>query len=254
LHQRRTPFGDDVWEFYDLSKDPTEINDLAAVSPERVAELTEAWDRAAWENQVYPLDERVGLNQIRPEHEREPRRVTLLPSMPRFRGAQQLMTRRSFVLDVDVTWAEGDAGVLVAYGGQACGFVLYVEDGAVHVTYNVYGRYLELSGGQMRVARQVVRLAGVAAAGGILTLTLSIDDTEIASGRDWPMLSGQGGSSGIDVGLNRCSPVDWRLWQRHGVFRYSGVLHRAVLEPGAPAPDRGPEYFAQLQREAMALQ
>jgi arylsulfatase A-like enzyme len=254
LHQRGTAFGDDTWELYDLLQDPTELNNLADGRPERVIELTNAWDRVAWDNQVFPLDERIGLNQIRPDGEREPRRVTLLPTMPRFRGANGLMTRRSFTIDVDVTWEDGDAGVLVAYGGQAGGFVLYIEGGFVHLKYNFYGRLLELSGGRLTPGRQTIGLESVAAAGGVWTFTVYVDGEPVGSGPDWPMVSGQGGSSGLDVGLNRCSPVDWDLWQRHGTFRYSGVLHKVVLEPGAPAPDRGPEYFARLRQEALSLQ
>jgi arylsulfatase len=254
LHQRGTAFSEDNWELYDLLQDPTELNNLADGRPDRVIELTDAWDRAAWDNQVYPLDERIGLNQIRPDGEREPRQVTLLPTMPRFRGANALMTRRSFIIDVDVTWEDGDTGVLVAYGGQAGGFVLYIEAGMVHLKYNFYGRLLEFSGGPLSVGRQTIRLESVAAAGGVWTFTVYVHGEAVGSGPDWPMVSGQGGSSGLDVGLNRCSPVDWQLWQRHGTFRYSGILHRVVLEPGAPAPDRGPEYFARLRQEALSLQ
>ena len=47
LHQPLTPFGDHEWELYDLADDPTELRDLAAEHPERVAELAAAWEAAA---------------------------------------------------------------------------------------------------------------------------------------------------------------------------------------------------------------
>ncbi len=42
------------WELYDLAKDRTEQNDLAAKNPQIVADLTAAWDRWANSHQVLP--------------------------------------------------------------------------------------------------------------------------------------------------------------------------------------------------------
>ena len=60
LHQRGTAFSAYQWQLYNLADDPTETRDLAGRQAGRAAQLVRAWDRAAWENQVYPLDERVG--------------------------------------------------------------------------------------------------------------------------------------------------------------------------------------------------
>ena len=76
LHQPLTPFDDDEWELYDLRDDPTELHDLAAEHPERLAELADAWEEAAWANQVYPLDEGSGIKYlIRPPRSRGVRRA-----------------------------------------------------------------------------------------------------------------------------------------------------------------------------------
>jgi arylsulfatase B len=42
---RRLGAGNDKWELYDLSNDLSETNDLAVTEPERLAELTEIWER-----------------------------------------------------------------------------------------------------------------------------------------------------------------------------------------------------------------
>jgi arylsulfatase len=254
LHQRTTPFSLDRWEMYDLRSDPTETSDLAADNRARVDELIESWNQAAWANQVYPLDERIGLNQIRPPDEREFKRVLLLPSMPRFFGAGSLMSRRSFRVDIDVAWAPGDAGVLIAYGGQHCGFVLFVEDSALQLEYNFYGRVLGFRGGAMEAGAHIIQLHADAHTGGVWDLRVLVDGVERGIGRDFPMLSGQGGASGLDVGVNRKSPVSWGLYQRYGTFRYRGALQRVVLVPGEPPQDRGPDYFRQLREEALRLQ
>ncbi|MEX2170798.1 MAG: arylsulfatase [Pirellulales bacterium] len=43
------------WELYEISTDRSEMNDLAATHPEKVAELTAAWDAWAQRSQVLPL-------------------------------------------------------------------------------------------------------------------------------------------------------------------------------------------------------
>src|SRR5262249_28303563 len=84
LHQAGTRFSEDHWELYDTQRDPTQTTDLADREAERVGELKEAWERAAWENQVFPLDEAFGLRQrLRPPSDAvfgEP--VTLVPGTP----------------------------------------------------------------------------------------------------------------------------------------------------------------------------
>ena len=50
------------WELYDMTKDRTEMNNLAAQNPEIVEEMAAMWDKWAKENNVYPLDGR-GWNQ-----------------------------------------------------------------------------------------------------------------------------------------------------------------------------------------------
>ena len=53
---------------------------------------------------------------------------------------------------------------------------------------------------------------------------------------------------GIDVGIDRRSPVSWAVYQRHGTFPFSGALHQVAYLPGAPAPD-SPENFLELLRD-----
>ena len=52
--------------------------------PDKVRELAEAWEAAAWDNQVFPLDDGTGLLQLlrRPDDEAFHRPVRLLPGHP----------------------------------------------------------------------------------------------------------------------------------------------------------------------------
>jgi arylsulfatase len=53
---------------------------------------------------------------------------------------------------------------------------------------------------------------------------------------------------GIDVGIDRRSPVSWSVYERHGSFPFRGALHRVRYEPGPPAPD-APTQFIDMLRE-----
>ena len=53
------PFDEDVWELYHVAEDPSEVHDLAADQPEKVAELVALWWEEARRNDVLPLDNRV---------------------------------------------------------------------------------------------------------------------------------------------------------------------------------------------------
>jgi arylsulfatase len=42
---------------------------------------------------------------------------------------------------------------------------------------------------------------------------------------------------GIDVGIDRRSPVSWELYEAHGPFPFTGTIQSVTYEPGEPAPD-----------------
>ncbi|MGV3505430.1 MAG: arylsulfatase [Adhaeribacter sp.] len=48
------PGGKAAWELYDLKTDRTEVNNLAAANPGKVAELSRLWEKRARETQVFP--------------------------------------------------------------------------------------------------------------------------------------------------------------------------------------------------------
>ncbi len=50
------PFGTDKWQLFDLSVDPGETRDLAEQEPQKMAELTAAWDEYVLENNVIISD------------------------------------------------------------------------------------------------------------------------------------------------------------------------------------------------------
>jgi len=240
LHRPGDAYDDAEWRLYDVDVDPTETRDLSADRPELVRELSQAWERAARDNGVFPLDDGSSFVWLVRDpddaHLSEP--VDLVPGTPtleRYRS-QRLIAYRSFDVDARLDQTDGDQGVLVAHGDQGGGYVLFVEDGAVRLAYNAYGDVVELDGGPLPAGPHHVRVRATVAPGLAWDLALTVDGEPRATRDGIPMLIGMAPFSGIDVGIDRRGPVLWRLHEAHGAFRYTGTLHRVRYTPGAPAP------------------
>uniref|UniRef100_A0A060SYD9 ARAD1C00374p n=1 Tax=Blastobotrys adeninivorans TaxID=409370 RepID=A0A060SYD9_BLAAD len=67
------PVGPEVWQLYDLSKDPGETNDLAKEYPEKVKELVKHWEDYAQETGVVGLKPELGTVVVKDEME-DPRK------------------------------------------------------------------------------------------------------------------------------------------------------------------------------------
>jgi arylsulfatase len=234
LHYPFTAFSDAEWELYDLANDPTETTNVAAQHPEKVRELAEAWEQAARDNQVYPLDEGTGLKfMIRPERSAVfSETVTILPGTPtleRWR-CQQLVANRSFT--VTVRLASLGTGVLVAHGDQGGGYCLAVEGEALVLSHNDgRGRVRACSGPVGSPA--VVEARFVAPGGGTWSCSLWCDDAQVAEIEGLPLLFPMAPFQGIDVGADRGSPVVWG----RGSDPYTGRITSVTYTPGDHAPD-----------------
>jgi len=240
LHQRGAPYDDGEWELYDITADPTEVVDRAAERPEAVRQLADAWESAAWANQVFPLDDGTGLLQLlrRPDDEVFHREVRILPGTPtleRYRS-QQLIAFRDFTVDIELDHGPGDEGVLVAHGDQGGGYVVFVEHGHLHLAYNHYGEMHHLAGGLLAAGPRTVSLRAVAGERFTWDLELAVDGAAVSALPATPMLLGFAPFQGVDVGIDRRSPVSWNLYERHRSFPYSGHLVAVTYRPGAAAP------------------
>jgi arylsulfatase len=252
-HVPLTEFGDHEWELYDLATDRTETQDLAARHPERVAEMAAAWERAARENQVYPLDEGSRLRYvIRPPHEEplgQPVRIVAgTHTLERYRS-QLLIQWRSFDVDVDLRFTAGDRGVLFAHGGQGGGYALYVDAGDDLIfVHNGYGVMTELRCGAVPPATDDIRVSVTAPGNWRWNVEVLVGGERRGSVEELLMLGAMAPFEGIDVGIDRRSPVSWDLHLRHGSFAYTGDLRAVGYTPGEPAPDAGSR-FVDLLRE-----
>ncbi len=266
LHQPLRNLDEDPWELYDLDADPTETTDLADQHPERVAELAEAWEEAAWAAQVYPVDEGSGLKYlIRPEGtDRFAEPVTIpagTPTLERWRSLQLVLLRSCRII-VSLEHTRRDRGTLVSHGDQGGGYAIYVggplapsDDHVVAVHNDGHGAVQVLDGGVLPHGAREVVLDLYAGGGGHWTPSLEVDGQVVAGGDDhrWVALFPMAPFEGITVGRDPRSPVSWRVHETEaGAFPYTGTLRHVAYVPGELAPD-SPMHFIDQMRE-IALQ
>ncbi len=119
------------WELYDLTRDFSQAENVAAKYPEKLKEMQAAFDSEARRNQVYPLAPAWGVG--RPSPLSGKRTITYYSGVNRITGGvapdiNGRMRRIVAVLNVPTAQTEG---VIIANGGRWNGFSMYVKDGHV---------------------------------------------------------------------------------------------------------------------------
>jgi arylsulfatase len=252
-HAPRTSFSEERWELFDMASDPSQLRDLSSEYPELLEELRQAWDDSAWANQIFPLDEGTGYRFLLrpPWTERYDRPVVLqagTPPLDRWRS-QRLILWRDVTVTASVTLAPGDHGVLVAHGDQGGGYSMYLDDtGELVAAHNGYGLEREVRGPVVPAGDHELELRITCPGQNRWDLALAIDGEEVAADTGFRLLMAMAPFQGIDVGIDRRSPVSWSMYQRHGSFAFTGTLHHVAYQPGAPAPD-SPENFLEMLRD-----
>ena len=125
--------------------DRSELHDLAAEEPERLAELVGLWFYEAGANHAFPLDDRSALEIIltpRPQLVAAARPLRLPARRrgdPRVRRGQRPQPRRSPSAPRSTCPDGGAQGVLFAHGSRFGGHALYVKDNRLHYVNNFVG-------------------------------------------------------------------------------------------------------------------
>lgn len=139
LHTPGTPFEQDAWELYDLREDPTELRDLSARHPDKLAELKALFDAEARKYQVYPLKDTLFTDfASRRSVFGQRKTIELLPGLdPLFSSTAPNVASGAFEIAAQVEIPErGAQGVLLANGGRFGGGSFYVQAGRLHYAQN----------------------------------------------------------------------------------------------------------------------
>ncbi|HEX8914843.1 MAG TPA: arylsulfatase [Humisphaera sp.] len=164
------------WELYDLDADRSELNDLAAKDPERVRSMAATWDAWAARANVLPLGAWRGKGA-------EPaagggadgspaKRFELKAGQHLDRGQSPAVAGKAFTLTVTFDAANAAKGVLVAQGGTAHGYALYLDGGRLSFVARTAGKKATATTADPIAPGEHTAVAKLDAAG---KLTLSVD-------------------------------------------------------------------------------
>ena len=233
-HEPGTEFDADRWELYDLDRDFSEVDDLAAAHPEKLRELVERWWAEAGAHQVLPLDDREYERVAENIRARARTRYVYYPDMARIdRLSAPAVTDRSFAVTAEVEIPDGGAeGVLLASGTWFAGYVLYLQAGRLvwEYVYSLRERLAMRSpepvpAGPHRLRYEFTRTGPRRGRGALWIDNKQVG--ELALPKTWPV---HGTTGGLYCGRDGGAPVSDAY---AAPFPFTGTLRRVVVDLGS---------------------
>ncbi|HYL60028.1 MAG TPA: arylsulfatase, partial [Candidatus Acidoferrales bacterium] len=248
------------WELYDLKSDPTQFNDLASKSPDKLQEMQKLFMEEAAKYQVLPLDNSTLTRILTPRPSLAAGRTSFtysgeLSGVPP--GSAPSILQRSYKITADVDIPKGGAeGMIVTEGGRFGGFGFYLSKGVAGVRrgrpvflYNLLDlkRFIwsgsELEPGHHTLVFDFKFDGGGFGKGGTGTLivdgkavdTKHIDHT-VPFIFQW--------DETFDVGIDTGTPVAMLEYKYDVPFRFTGKLNKLTF-------DLGPVQLSPEEQKAM---
>jgi arylsulfatase len=213
------PVKDDAWELYNVDKDFSEADNLAAKEPAKLKELQAVFMKEAVRNNVLPIDDRRSerFNPAvagRPDLLNGRTTLTVYPGMTgmlenafiNVKGVHHTITAEVELKD------DKTNGVILAQAGYFGGWVLYMKDGKAHHEYNFFAlERTNIAGdtavapGKHTISYEFIPDAAKPGTGG--RSILSVDGTKVAEGKipktqPFAFSADEGADVGIDNETN----------------------------------------------------
>jgi arylsulfatase A-like enzyme len=142
----RHPLTEDVWELYNVDKDFSETENLAAAEPAKLKQMQALFMKEAKSHRVLPIDDRT-IERFDAAVAGRPDLMAGRKSLTVYEGMTGMMENAfinvknaSFTITANLEIPGGGAnGVILAQGGRFGGWSLYVKDGKPAFTYNFVG-------------------------------------------------------------------------------------------------------------------
>ena len=236
FHKRNDTLDDDVWELYHLDEDFSEMNDLAAAEPERLAEMIELFWSEAEKYDVLPIEttlETLGNPRLFGGHpvKGTPRardEFVYRPPMDRIPGENAPgMGARSWHLRASVsrTSAKQD-GAILAVGTVNNGLCAYVLNNRLVYEHNYFNtRTIIASEGELPVGDVTLGVKFVRVKKGPAKVTLWVGNDQVADGVV-PEVSTMISSLGMDIGRNLTGVSD----AYKAPFKFAGDIHKIEID------------------------
>ena len=252
------------WELYDLSKDWTQYEDVAAKYPEKVKELEALFWKEAERNQVLPLDATTFTRLVQPRPSLAAGRTVFtysgeMTGTPNGDAPSVIATSYNFKAEIEVP--EGGAeGMIVTQGGRFAGYGFYLLKGKPVFLWNLVDlKRLKWEGPEMlKPGKHTLefdfKYDGLGAAtlafgspsglGRSGTGVLKVDGKVVATKKmekTIPMTLQW--DENFDVGADTGTPVDDKDYQVP--FRFTGKLNKLTLT--IDRPKLSPEDIKKLE-------
>jgi len=137
----QNPFSNVTWELYDLRKDWTQFNDVAAENPEKLDEMKALFLTEAEKYDVLPLDASVATRLVAPRPNITAGRTEFIYTTPMTglpQGDSPLLLNTSYAITAEIETSEDMAeGVLLTSGGRFGGYGLYCLKGKPVFVWNL---------------------------------------------------------------------------------------------------------------------
>jgi len=135
------PSNNVTWELYDLSKDWTQCDDLAAKYPDKVKQMKQMFLTEAKKYEVLPLDASVATRLVAPRPNITAGRTEFVYTHPMTglpQGDSPLLLNCSYTITADIEVPQSGAeGMLVTSGGRFGGWGFYLLKGKPVFTWNL---------------------------------------------------------------------------------------------------------------------
>jgi arylsulfatase len=140
------PLTSDVWDLYEVGKDFSLTNNLAATNPKKLKELQALFMKEAKKYHVLPIDDRT-IERTNPTLAGRPDVLGSRTSLTLYEGMEGMLENtfmniknRSSKITAELDIPAGGAnGAILAQGGRFGGWSLFMKDGKPAYTYNFLG-------------------------------------------------------------------------------------------------------------------
>jgi arylsulfatase A-like enzyme len=230
------------WEFYDLNKDYSQANDLAAKMPDKLKEMQKVFDAEAKKYNVYPLNNDTFARARAPRPSATSGKTVftysgVLPGIDTAVAPQYLA--RSYKITAEVTVPEGGGdGMIVTLGGRFGGYGLYILKGKPVFDYNMLSlaQYRWASPDALTAGKHTIVYdftydgPGIAKGG---TGVLSVDGKEVDNHKQPNSIAFlEVSDETFDVGVDTRSGVNDDDYQVP--FEFNGKIDKLTFNMGQP--------------------
>ncbi len=135
------PLNNQVLELYDLNKDFSQSQNIAAKYPDKVKQMKEMFIAEAKKYQVFPLDASVAARIVAPRPNITAGRTEFVYTRPMVglpQGDSPFLLDSSYTITADITVPEGGAeGMILTSGGRFAGYGFYLLKGKPVFLWNL---------------------------------------------------------------------------------------------------------------------